>query len=211
MPAKINIIGRKFTRALVLEDAPPHINPDGSKQTRSRCRCDCGNIFITWNKCLLNGKTMSCGCFHREQLGNSRRTHGMTRTRTYFAWRNMLNRCFYEKLKDFERWGGRGITVCERWRHSFENFYADVGEAPIGKTIERIDNARGYEPGNVSWETRKVQARNTRSNRVVTVQGFTGCLIEVCEHFNLPYKPIHHRLQRGWSIERTFTQPIRAW
>jgi hypothetical protein len=87
--------------------------------------------------------------------------HRKLRTPTYRSWQAMKERCFNEKSIGYKRYGGKGITVCERWKNSFENFLADMGERPEGKTIDRIDHTGNYEPSNCKWSTRKEQARNT--------------------------------------------------
>lgn len=127
-------------------------------------------------------------------------------------WRGMIARCENPKKTCFERYGGRGISVHPRWRHSFEAFLEDVGPRPTpAHSLERIDNDRGYEPGNVTWATIKEQSRNKRTNRRVTFQGKTACLAEWAEVTGLSIGRLHKRLAAGWSVERTLTsglQPI---
>lgn len=122
------------------------------------CRCDCGNQKTFTAHQITSGNVKSCGCLRRE--GRNPR-HGMSKSRTYYSWASMMSRCYNEKVKDFKNWGGRGIRVDERW-HLFDNFYADMGEKPDGLSLDRIDNEKGYGPGNCRWATRLMQQQNRR-------------------------------------------------
>ena len=128
------------------------------------CRCECGIEKPVRGTHLSGGSIVSCGCFIRQKCGNQFQKHGKSKTRTYRIWRNMINRCHWDKWPEWQYWGGRGIAVCERWRHSFDNFYADMGEAPPELSIDRINNDFGYEPGNCRWTTAKQQANNRRTS-----------------------------------------------
>jgi hypothetical protein len=120
------------------------------------CRCDCGNTITARGYKLRQGHTKSCGCLKAK--GNP--THGKSRTPTHNSWLAMKQRCGYAAGETFARYGAQGITVCDRWLHSFENFLADMGERPRGMTLDRIDNAKGYEPGNCRWATHRQQRMN---------------------------------------------------
>jgi len=148
---------------------------------------------------LRNGDAKSCGCGKRQALANRNRTHGMYKTRTYRIWRKMHDRCTYECETRWADYGGRGITFCERW-NSFENFYLDMGEAPAGMSLDRIDSNGLYEPSNCRWATPKQQARNTRRNVFVQVNGETMYLTDAFEHL-----PVSIRTFYTWMNEHGAT------
>lgn len=124
--------------------------------------CDCGRTVEARGDHVRYGATTSCGCFQAE--GNSNRRHGRVGSPEYRTWTNMLTRCTNPKSKDWLSYGGRGVTVCERWR-LFENFFADMGERPEGTTIDRIDVNDGYRPGNCRWASAIEQRANRRDSR----------------------------------------------
>lgn len=212
MPAKLYTIGRKFGRLKVIAEAPSRRRkPSGILIRRSLCLCDCGNQKEVETSALKRGNTVSCGCLKRERAPNIPIIHGCARhgqkTGAYKSWGAMMGRCSNPNHKGFKHYGGRGITVCERWR-SFENFLADMGERPEGKSIDRFPNRDGnYEPGNCRWATAKEQGRNLRRNRVITAQGVTACLAEFAERNNLHWSRIAQRLLYGWAESELFSPP----
>lgn len=141
--------------------------------------------------------------------------HGHARagkwSRVYRVWNGMMNRCNNPNNRSYDRYGGRGIKVCERW-HRFEDFLADMGEPPTGDhQLERTDNAGNYEPANCRWATRQEQARNRRSSHLIEFRGETKTLAEWCQILGLRHTTVLMRLRNGWSAEKALTTPARNW
>lgn len=120
----------------------------------------------------------------------------------FAIWHGIKDRCFDSRHHAFHRYGGRGVTMCERWRQSFDDFCADVGPRPARMTIDRIDNERGYEPGNVRWATYTEQNRNRSDTRLLTAFGRTQCVAEWATELGISRAAIAGRLRRGWPVEK---------
>jgi hypothetical protein len=176
------------------------------------CTCDCGNETRTSGKSMRTGNTLSCGCLHNETLTKRSTTHGRSSTPEYNSWCNMIGRCCNTKHPAFTRYGGRGITVCARWRSSFDAFYQDMGSKPATNySIERRDNNQSYTPDNCYWASPQSQGRNKRNNRLITYQNRTLPLIAWCAQLQIPYDILRKRLRRGWDVERAFTAPTKHY
>jgi hypothetical protein len=121
----------------------------------------------------------------------------------------MRKRCTDLAHDNYALYGGRGIKVCDQWLGSFENFLADMGERPEGKFLERIDNNGNYEPSNCRWATRSEQARNRRTNHLITHNGVTQPLVAWAEQVGISRLTLRSRLREGWSTERALTEPAR--
>ncbi len=171
-----------------------------------RCICDCGNEAFQVSWFLRAGRIKSCGCLTKSLIRRARTTHGDTDTPTWRSWRSMHMRCYSVSHKSYADYGGRGITVCDRW-HSYEAFKADMGDRPALKTIGRLDNDGNYEPNNCEWQTATEQSRNRRSSALLEYQGRVRCASEWAEELGLTVGAICKRLKAGWSIERTLTTP----
>jgi len=200
MPAKpIDLIGQTFARWTVLAYLG---------RSYWLCKCSCGTEKRVFSGNLVNGKTLSCGCLRDEVLTATRTTHGKTGTPEYKVWAGMKRRCQNKNEQAYARYGARGVTVCERWSNSFECFLEDMGERPSDQhSIDRIDNNKGYEPGNCRWIANPEQARNKTNNHLVTYQGITRTLAEWAQITGIGRATIEWRINSGWTTERTLTTP----
>ena len=174
------------------------------------CRCDCGNLKTACGKKLRQGTIKSCGCLQKETRKNAARTHGGGNTRLYRIWKSMRGRCYNAHSINFHLYGGRGITVCQEWKDSFEAFrdWALTHGYRDDLTIDRRDNDKGYFPGNCRWIYPKEQANNRRTCRTITLDGETHTVSEWAHITGLSKSTIKNRLDQGWSAARALTEPI---
>jgi len=204
MPNLINLIGQRFGHLTVLERAENNRH----NQTRWRCRCECGSEKVVLQSTLARGDAKSCGCLSsRNRIGDRTRSHGKTGSTTYAVYRAMMQRCYDKNADRYADYGGRGIYVCDRWQ-TFQGFYADMGDRPSGMTLDRLDNSGPYSPENCQWRSYKSQARNRRTNRLLTFGGETLCVAEWGERTGIKPATIHRRIfVYEWPVERALTEP----
>lgn len=141
---------------------------------------------------------------------NHKKTHGMTLSKTYISWRSMKTRCLNKNQECYKHYGGRGITVCKRWM-TFENFLADMGQAPPGLTLDRYPNNNGnYEPGNCRWATMSEQKNNTRRNRIIEFNGTRDTLCGWANKIGIRQRALNYRLKH-WSHKDAFTREPKKY
>ena len=193
---RLTIVGASFFASLT---------PNTKRHSRVVARCECGNSIIVRIASLKSGTTASCGCLHGELLSQRQLKHGFTirsnrKPPEYGVWASLIQRCTNRKCSNFSDYGGRGIGVCDRWKESFEAFYSDMGPRPSAKhSIDRINNDGNYEPGNCQWAMKIQQNRNSRHNRMITIDGHSRCVTEWSEILGISSQLVYDRLHRGWS------------
>lgn len=195
MPKLANLTGQRFGKLLVKQLSPIRGKDGGAKWL---CLCDCGNTHVVSRGNLVNNSTTSCGCYRNTQNGLSRK-HPLWR-----RWLNIIERCTKSSCKDYIDYGGRGITVCDRWLH-FPNFLMDMESSYVsGLTIERIDNNRGYSPDNCRWATMAEQARNKRISVTIDTPWGRMNQADAAARAGVPRGVFQQRVKYGWSMDGLF-------
>jgi len=197
-----NLVNQKFGRLTVIGRS------ENLKSGNSQwiCRCDCGNITKVSRPRLINGTSKSCGCLRNENAKTRATTHGKSKTKLYNVWQGIKRRCNNLEYFMYPMYGARGIAICIEWLESFDLFYdwAMQNGYTDGLSIERMDNNGNYEPSNCKWATKKEQARNRRTNRLITYKEETHCVYEWAEMLKINPQTLFGRINRGWSIEKSF-------
>lgn len=182
------------------------------KTTYWFCRCSCGNIVNIHASNLKRAQTESCGCLAVDSVIERSTKHGHAAkgniSPTYQSWNAMISRCQSEGNSDYERYGGRGINVSERWQ-KFENFLEDMGERPKGMTLDRKENDKGYCTENCRWATIKEQQNNRRCNHFLTFNGKTQTITQWAEEIYMKPITLSKRIQGGWPVEKALTKSVR--
>lgn len=201
-PKRPDLAGRVFGRLTVVGFLERR-----GKHNYWSCNCSCGGTAVVRTDCLYGGIIRSCKCLQAEESSARARIHGKSHTPAYNTWRKLIQRCQNPTDIAFRRYGGRGITVCDRWS-DFENFLADMGQPPPGKTLDRKNNDGPYSPDNCRWATKTEQMRNMSTNRVLTrYDGTSHLLIEWAEITGKSSVVIFSRIKRGWSVDDALDIP----
>lgn len=186
-----DITGQSFGSWTVIEHAG--YSSGKARIALWKCRCVCGEEAVVYGTALRGGHSTCCSECVKGKISKSRTTHGMTDSPTWLSWKSMQNRCTCETSPDYPTYGGRGIKVCARW-DSFENFLADMGERPRGKTLDRKDSNGNYEPGNCQWSTPKRQANNRSNNTFVEFKGERLTYSELGERLGMDRRRVRYYL-----------------
>lgn len=201
-----DLTGKRFGRLNVIG-----VHDTKTRKTYYVCQCDCGNVKIVRADALVGGITKSCGCLKKEQDKINliaHHSHKMSSSRIYDIWQGMKSRCYRKNDARYDRYGGRGIKICDEWLKSFKNFYdwSTANGYSEKLTIDRIDNNGDYEPQNCRWVSNKEQSNNRSSNINITIGNTTKNLMQWCEIFNVDYKKVYRRYERNGyeSIDRLF-------
>lgn len=169
------------------------------------CTCDCGGQTTAYVAHLVQGRRVSCGCHNP-----GRTTHGKRYTRGYQIWCDMLKRCYNSDSVSYKYYGARGITVCDRWRSSYQNFFDDMGDPPAGLSLDRINTLLGYAPGNCRWATAQMQTENRTCQQLYEYQGNKYTLPNLCKKLGINYRTMRNRLFRsGMTLEAAISTPVK--
>lgn len=198
----INITGQKFGRLIVIEFSHIHITKSGQHVTYWKCECECGNMKELSKSNLISGNSKSCGCLYEE----TKDRHGYANHDLYRVWISMIDRCFNPKCHSWDNYGGRGISVCERWKN-IENFIIDMGVRPEGYSIDRINNDGNYSPDNCKWSSASEQANNRRVN-VIEHNGKSQTMRQWASELKINYTTLLYRLH-NWTIDKALSTPLR--
>ena len=199
---------QKWGRLEVVGEGSGRVTSCGKRLRSILCRCECGVEKEVDLNSLRRGGVRSCGCIKREHLDKVRGRRGDSRSPEYVAWQSMKMRCMNPNATGWERYGGRGIRVCDEWVDSYEVFLRNVGRRPAADwSLDRIDPNGDYEPGNVRWATRRIQSRNRRNARWLVVNGDRIRLCDCRARWGLVPAQILVRLGNGWCETCAATIP----
>ncbi len=189
------MLGKKFGRLLVMA----YDKTDKHRMAHWLCKCDCGKVVVVRGLSLRTGHTKSCGC--------ARKGHGLSRTKTYYTWVDMRRRCLQKHNYQYPKYGGRGISVCNRW-FSFYKFLEDMGVRPEGTSLDRIDGKKGYSKKNCRWATPREQIINRSITRWIEFKGERLCLQDWANRIGISSFALGWRIDKGkWPLKEALTQP----
>lgn len=195
----IDLTGQTFGRLTVLE----RVDTGNHSYATWLCKCSCGKIKEVRSCHLRSGAIISCGCYQKEIARKCNSTHKESKTRLYNEWQHMKKRCYWKNYNAYNLYGGRGITVCDEWRNSFEAFkdWALSNGYSDELTLDRIDINKNYEPSNCRWATKYVQSNNRSINRIVEYHGEKGVYEGMCRKLNVNQTTVRSRMKKGYSFE----------
>ena len=202
---RLDLTGMRFGMLTVLRFSHKRMTDNGSANIWV-CRCDCGNEKTSAIGTLRSGRTLSCGCHLRLKTIERNTTHGLSNMPEYTTWKAMKARCSNPNADDYANYGGRGISVCQKWENNFPAFLEDMGRRPDGMSIDRIDTNGNYEPGNCRWLPVEKQSENRRVVRRFDVDGQLLTIKDIAVKFGVKRSFVNLRLvQRGQSVPEFIT------
>lgn len=185
-----------------------HIENNKHGKAMFNCVCSCGSAVTASGTDISTGNTRSCGCLKDEKAKARMTRHGNRYHPMWMRYKAMLDRCYKESNDQYRNYGARGITVCERWVNSFDDYVNDLGFPPSeNHTIDRVDNNLGYSPENCRWATKKDQSVNRRVTKIVTVGGVSMSLADWSKSLGLKKSAVYGRIRNGWDVVRAVTHP----
>ncbi|WP_051625859.1 hypothetical protein [Kozakia baliensis] len=200
MPKAMDMTGQKFERLTFIKFL--------EKRGKNRfwlLSCECGNTVESTVGRVKGGNTKSCGCAQKDAIRKTQKltvTHNMSTSREYISWKSMIARCYNVNDPFYATYGGRGITVCDKWK-KFDGFYACMGERPMGFSLDRINSDGNYEPSNCRWSSNKDQANNRRSNRKIKFEGVERNICEWADFLGVPRVTFRERVN-AWGEAEAF-------
>ncbi len=205
----VDLTGNRFGRLTVVSRAE-----NAGHHLRWTCLCDCGNTKAVNSSHLKTGHTTSCGCIASEltaERNTSNAKHGMWKSPEFEIWAAMKKRCHNPKAKRYADYGGRGITVCDEWRASFQAFFDHIGPRPSdAHSVDRIRNTEGYAPGNVRWATTEEQNNNKRTNVIAVIDGEAMTAAQIARKYGLEHGTVCYRIAAGKTEQEIIAPSRRA-
>lgn len=201
----VDITGQRFNRLIAIKNVK---NPKATGALWEFI-CDCGKSKIMKGQPVRLGLVKSCGCLNNEIKRDRFLIHGESEHPLYKIWNGMMHRCYAKNSRDYQSYGGRGITVCKSWQESPSNIHKDMGDRPYKASIDRIDVNGNYEPSNCRWATPMIQGGNKRNNVIYEVFGEKLHFAEICRKYNIKESTLSNRIKLGMTIENAITKPVR--
>jgi len=217
VPKRIDApIGTRFGSLTIDSELAPVKFACGSLKRKMKCVCDCGAISEVLLNDLVRGHTKSCKCLQIDTVTKNNYRHGQVSTMLYSLWANIRSRTVTGSSDKRKGYKGRGITMHTPWVDDFVSFHTwiveNLGERPQGLSLNRLDNDKGYEPGNLEWATPKQQANNTRRNVYVEFQGERLTVAQWADALSIRYMTLWYRLFKyNWTVEKALTAPLGRW
>lgn len=204
----LELKGQRFYMLTAIQ----RVGTDKEHNALWECTCDCGNVTIVPAAKLKNGHTKSCGCYHKNYIGNLSRKHSETHTRLYTIWANLKRRCLNPNDTRYKSYAGRGIGICNEWRNSYESFarWAKNNGYTDNLSLDRINNNGNYEPSNCRWTTNIVQCNNKRNNLNITWCGKTQTVTQWERELDFKKGTLYSRIfVYHWDVQKAFTHPLK--